>query len=366
MSRRLRITEGIYRDRYGLGATVKVGRIQREKRFPIGTKIEVMQSWRTQMRAELDEAGPHPVTGTLETDAARFLARRRKNDASDRSHLSAWYPKFGKLLRSRITATDCQAQIDAWVAGHVAARTIRHRRRLLRALYRTLDGPRVKTPVDYVKLPKIPDAHPVAVPIATIQKVAKALAKRPKARKVYARFLIRAVTGQRPAQVMRAQPSDIDFQRKLWFVRSAKGGHPVPFPLNAEAIRAWKLFAAADAWGTFAPRQDARVLRRAGWPTGIRPQALRSTFAIDLLLKGANLGEIQGLLGHKQIQTTRSHYGPVLVALLKAVTQTRRLGIVPTTSRAYQPTMRSGVEILGKQKKRSRLPAAPKHRKVAS
>ena len=37
--RRVRVAEGIYKDRHGLAATVKVNGIQREVRFPRGTPL---------------------------------------------------------------------------------------------------------------------------------------------------------------------------------------------------------------------------------------------------------------------------------------------------------------------------------------
>ena len=72
--RRKRIGKGIYRDKYGLSATVKVGTgdrgIQREKRFPFDTPLKDIKAWQGAMRSELRRAaGP---TGEL---VARHAAR---------------------------------------------------------------------------------------------------------------------------------------------------------------------------------------------------------------------------------------------------------------------------------------------------
>lgn len=328
MRQRHRIAEGIYRDDYGFAATVKLAGVQREKRFPPDTTLEIMKSWRVQTRAELDTDRP-PVAprGTLLTDGDRFLKRKRGMPGfkADRAHLHAWYPRFGASRRSSITPDLVSDQIARWRAAGVAARTIRHRCRVLRECYRGLDGPRVKHPLTGVKLPKLPASHPIAVSASTIRDVAKRL-KASGRQAVYARFLVRATTGQRPTQIMKAQPDDLDLERRVWFVRSSKGGDPIALPLNTDAVRAWKIFAAANAWGAFDTGRDADILRQHGWPKDVRPYAMRHTFAIDLLLSGkADLGDVQGLLGHRQIQTTRDFYAPVLIARMAKAVRGRRL-----------------------------------------
>jgi hypothetical protein len=51
--RRIRIAPGIYRDQYGLAATVKVGRVQREHRFPAEEALATIKAWQANVRAEL-------------------------------------------------------------------------------------------------------------------------------------------------------------------------------------------------------------------------------------------------------------------------------------------------------------------------
>lgn len=333
MTRRTRLAEGVFEDRYGLAAIVKVGGLQKEKRFPLGTDLAILRRWRHAMRAELEDTRSQAlalVTGTLAHDGDTFITRKKGQAAfkADRSHLRAWYPTFGPVLRSKITRDQIESQLALWRQKNVAVRTIRHRCRVLRECYRSLDGVHAKTPLDHLHLPKLPAPRPVAVPVKTIRGVAASLLKAGLTLD-YARFVVRAITGQRPAQVMRAMPADLDFSRKLWFVRSAKGGNPIPFPLNPEAVKAWKYFAKVEAWGVFDTARACDVARAHGWPADIPLYALRSTFAIDLILQGANIGDIQGLLGHAQIQTTRDHYASIQVARLKTVTKTRTLNCQP-------------------------------------
>jgi hypothetical protein len=51
---RRRIREGVYADSWGIAATVKVGRIQRERRFPHDAPAALIMRWRAQARAELE------------------------------------------------------------------------------------------------------------------------------------------------------------------------------------------------------------------------------------------------------------------------------------------------------------------------
>ena len=49
--RRTRVAEGIYKDRWGLAATVKVYGVQREIRFPPSTPLKTIRARRDQLRA---------------------------------------------------------------------------------------------------------------------------------------------------------------------------------------------------------------------------------------------------------------------------------------------------------------------------
>ena len=70
-----------------------------------------------------------------------------------------------------------------------------------------------------------------------------------------------------------AQPSETPpasrtckLDRRLWFVRTAKGGLNSVIILNDEMVRAWQLFSDADAWGWFDDRSFSKTLKRNGWP----------------------------------------------------------------------------------------------------
>ena len=70
--RRVRVAEGIYRDRHGLAATVKVNGVQREVRFPPGTPLKTIRARRDELRASLRTL-PAGGRHTLGHDAGRCL-----------------------------------------------------------------------------------------------------------------------------------------------------------------------------------------------------------------------------------------------------------------------------------------------------
>lgn len=328
--KRTRLERGIYGDLYGISAIVTVKGKQQEKRFPLDTDREEIRRWRrlavVVLDAELQGVGHTVSRHTLEKDVRTYLERRkgRPGFAADRSHLRAWIARYSSRKRRSVTRQDVEVTLAEWRSAGISEKTIRHRCRVLRELYQTLDGPEVKHPLQGLRLPTPRRPAPTAVPRATIQKVAKALKVHPQD---YARFLVRATTGQRPAQIMKAVPTDVDLVKRIWFVRPSKGGDQIPLPLNDGMVAAWKAFRKAKAWGAFDTSQHAKRLRDVGWPDGVRPYDLRHTFAIDLLKSGADLGDVQGLLGHADIQTTRQFYAPILISRLTAAVKKRKLSL---------------------------------------
>lgn len=341
--KRIRLEEGIYADNFGFAAVVQVGDTPREKRW-LDDNREAMRQWRADTRAELlterdSSQRQRADRRDLKRSIVGYLKKRkgRPGYAADRSHLKAWLKELGDKRRHQVTPDDVDRAIAIWRAGKKkkSETTIRHRVRVLREMYQALDGANIKHPLRDVKLPKPEEPAPIPVAGALIRDVAASLKAGLRHAKGYgddpilsrARFLVYATTGQRPAQIGRAIPGDVDLVRGVWFVRPAKGGKPIPFPLNSEAREAWRVFIAAKAWGKFDPTGLAKVLRRHGWPKGIRPYNLRHTFAIDHLLAGTSLGDLQGLLGHASIQTTRRFYAPIQMALMTAAVDRRTIGL---------------------------------------
>lgn len=325
--KRTRIALGIYRDRAGFAVVWQEGGAQREQRFAADTPLHRLKDFR---RDQVHRAKDQPKADSrhgLARDVVRYLRTRkgRPNYSAARSHLRAWVHRFPRTSRWALTREAVQQTISDWQAEGKSAQTIRHRVNLLRAVYKLLDGSHVRTPVEDLTLPPIERARPRSVAQELVREVAARLQHREEtdgrmgSRKTRARYLVLAATGQRPAQLRRAKPEDVDLERRLWFVRPAKGDRGGVVYLNDDMLAAWQLFIAEDAWGTFDGRSFVKTLQRNGWPKGVRPYTLRHTVGITLANTGADMADISAHLGHSSIDVTRAFYVPTQLSRLQAV-----------------------------------------------
>jgi integrase len=319
---------GIKEDQYGIRANVKVGGRQVGKRFKRGTPLKTITDWQDRTRVALrDHAIPVPK-GQLAADTVTYLLHQKvqlvpSSYASLVCELNAWLEPFGSLTRDQITRELVLEQRRRWLteprggptapkgtrdAQPIAPKTCNHRLRALAGLYHFLDGSRAPTPCDDVPKLREPAPNPQRVSVDLIRRVAANL-QDPKTR---ARFMVLAATGQRPAQLMRAMPADLDFVRRFWFVRAAKGGNPIPVQLTHDMVEAFEAFAAAEAWGAFDTSDHAKRLYRAGWPRGIRPYNTKHTLAITFAEDGADFNDMRDWFGHQDVKSTRIYTGHVL------------------------------------------------------
>src|SRR2546425_2938878 len=99
---RRRIAEGVYRDGSGTSATVHVGTVQLEERFPPRTPLKVMQRWRQVTAEKLRVNRPRILGGTLAADVEVYLATladRPALQALRRVHLAWWVARFPNRSR---------------------------------------------------------------------------------------------------------------------------------------------------------------------------------------------------------------------------------------------------------------------------
>lgn len=337
--KRRRLAKNIYVDEKGYGSVVvQVRGTQQELRFDPGFELATLEKQRDQLRADLHDQAPASTRGTLNHDAVRYLKQiaGRPGFKAERSHLRAWLDKFGSRQRQRLTAGDVRTAIAEWRkhGAHVGGRgtrprratnapasekTLKERYRVLKHLYKTLDGPKAKTPCDDVERPKPAAATPVGVDIRIVQQVADGLAQRARgtpvrsdARKDYARYVMLTTTAQRPAQLIRAIAEDFHVREQFWIVRGAKGGPTHAIHLNKDMRTAVRLFLSAHALGVYNDKQLLALARAHGWPTRIPLYNARHSVAIDAIEAGADLGDIQALLGHASIDTTRRFYAGIV------------------------------------------------------
>lgn len=319
--KRHRLDTNIYQD--GSGISVRVGRI--ERRYSLGTPLVLLR----QVRAKLQQQhakGKASGHATLYRDCVRYLQRKTHltSQCSLGSELDAWCRLYGTRPRHSLTRDDVLTARSRWANDGLAPKTINHRVNRLRALFRELDGHDADSPTDGIRplpVPRTPiqRIHPQTV-LDVIDRMATAKYKT-KLRKPIARLLVYATTGRRPSEIARAQPRDVDFTHRVWIPRDGKGGFTPGLYLNDDMLFAWQYFNEVGAWGRFNTRVFPRTLRRYGWPEGVRPYNLRHTIGITLSEGGTDLADVGAMLGHKKIETTRSHYVPVLHSRMQKMSE---------------------------------------------
>jgi len=313
MPKRTRLAKGIYEDLYGRSIIVWQNGKPHETTYDKHHPLDELKRIRKRLTENLkDHPIPERVRGSLARDAVTFLKTRkgRPNYKTEKTNLRAWIAALQNPPRWRITAQDLAEVIALWREEEYAEQTLRHRYNILRALFQHFDGKRARSPFDDVPIPKKTRPRPVSVSEETIKTVAANLLHQESINRLHdsktrARFLVLATHTQRPSELKRTRREDLDLDRRMWTVRSGKGGYNVIVPLNNEQLAAWRIFIAAEAFGDYDTRSFCKTLQRNGWPKAIRPYNLRHSTGFAMSARGFDLGDIQTLFGHTSPETTR-------------------------------------------------------------
>jgi hypothetical protein len=146
--------------------------------------------------------------------------------------------------------------------------------------------------------------------------------------KTLARALVLAPTGMRPSQMMRLDPelhirSYLDEDVPMIEVPSGKGGKTHWKPLTSDGVAAFRLFLRVGAVGPFSTSSFYKswmLACKAANVAPFNPYKLLHTDATLLRRAGADIADIQELLGHKSPKTTQ-RYAMVVPEKLVAATQ---------------------------------------------
>lgn len=346
-----RIAPGVYKTDRGFRAFVRVrtahGKFRLlSKRFPKGAALKSITDWRHSKQIDARTNAPIPEAGTLAADIARYLKqvaamptlKWRERD------LDAWREKFGDVERSAITPAMIRATLHRWrTEGPVvrfeprhkvfklykqplSASACNHRRTALLHLYSILDGKDATNPVRAVK----PFAEPPPQPRAQDLEFLDAAIGRMKNQTSRTLAQVLMWTGIRGnSELSKMGPAHVDLENAACHVPTGKGGKTLRVvPLTPKGIEAWRAFDALKLWGKKYDRAILRKSVKAGCraeakargipvPPAVRTYDLRHSIATALLKAGADLADVQDMLGHTTTRMTR-RYAPFQRAKLLA------------------------------------------------
>jgi integrase/recombinase XerC len=134
-----------------------------------------------------------------------------------------------------------------------------------------------------------------------------------------------AYGGLRRSELLGLDCDDVDLDRRLIRVRNAKGGRQRVVPIHPGLVPLFVAYAATRTPGDdpalfvgvlgrrLSPTILTTTFRRYATAAGVAkrkrvtPHTLRHVFATELLSAGANLRQIQELLGHKHLDSTQRY-----------------------------------------------------------
>jgi site-specific recombinase XerD len=123
--------------------------------------------------------------------------------------------------------------------------------------------------------------------------------------------------GLRLHELLNLKWEDLDLERKVIMLRIAKGEHQRIVFLHDKIIETLNIFNLKKEGLIFISNRDKKyseesiqqitrqAAERAGIKKRVTPHTLRHSFATHLLEAGADIRDIQKLLGHKNLQTTQ-------------------------------------------------------------
>ena len=321
---RVRVAQGVYKDRWGLAATVKVNGIQRELRFPPGTPLKTVRARRDELRASLRTLAPGE-RHTLAHDADRYLQQvsgELVSMADRRHHIGLWVQRFGHLRTLELAqhVALLNDQLHQW-RETLSASACNHRRNALTNLVKLLYGRRAAAElIDLVRFAQ-PPPKPRWLERAHIAEV---LAQLTPGSRTVVRLRLMHWTGMRPSQMGRLQSDDFRLDEPMPFVvvPRGKGGRLVAIPLVGQGLDAAREFMAARAYGKWSCPSANKALERAARKAGRSPftvYQIRHSFATGLRRTGSDVADIQDLYGHTDPETTMIYAPPQLQKHAEAI-----------------------------------------------
>ncbi|MBI4280383.1 MAG: tyrosine-type recombinase/integrase [Armatimonadetes bacterium] len=288
---------------------------------------------------------------TLDQSVAQFLTFLELERGARPNTLDAYrrdVALFTRYLTEHHLSSEIEALTPAVLRGYLADLHARHyrpasiRRRLysLSSLFDYLvEQAEVlpRNPMRKLTMPKRPRRLPTFLETEELTQILEAAATPLE----HALVTLLALTGLRRSELLALDVQDVDLMRGTVHVRDGKGGREALLPLHPLAVQVLNrylptrrrgsgraLFPGIAHWrGQPSPRMSAHALRnlldrvaqRAGLNRRIYPHLFRHTLGTLLRRNGVALEEIQELLCHQEITSTRLYDHVVLDDMKRAL-----------------------------------------------
>lgn len=320
---RVRVSNGIYKDQHGLAAIVEVKGQRKEKRFPRGTALDVIKTWRRTTAATIDQERKDRQSRLLPQDVFAFLKEHATmpSVSARTTLLNHWVKAFGNVSRDDVTGQQIRDQLRIWRLERKWSQSyLRKLCTALSRLYTEFDGRNARNPVRDIDLPREPDPEPRALPY----RLAVRLINRVSSDVTQARLRVMLETGLPPAEMMKLEPGDLDLDSAepsllMRRRRKGQGRAPIRVPLSPTAVAALKRFRKLKLFGKFDPSNARKVLKTAAKSLikdkktttdeaaalgRMRNYDLRHTFGNEVYAATKNPVLTQKMMGHADLKTT--------------------------------------------------------------
>lgn len=297
---------GIRRWKRGWQAYVRIGGTLTSKSFPLDTPIDTMKAWRTAQQI----SAPKPIRRgpRLSADVKEYLTRvtAMPTYGQRAQHLALWIAALGDPPRASITTAEIDAVLQGWLTAGLAPDTVRKRRTSLLSLFHKLDGKAARNPVRDSTPPTATRPEVRGLDYPTLLRVLDSMPTS----NTQARLRVLAWTGLPPSLLMAVTPADVNLKRAELRVLARKkgaGSQARTLPLVPQAVKAFKILIARQAFGRFAIAAAGRSLRRACRRCQVPPirlYDLRHSFGALLYRTTKDLPTVSRFLLHASLTST--------------------------------------------------------------
>jgi integrase/recombinase XerD len=273
-----------------------------------------LQAFLESLRREHDYS--HNTIAAYRNDLSQFL-----KFIGQAPHVTAW---------SGVDKNVVSAYVDAMSQRNYAPSSVARKVAALKSFFHYLfaHGEIAVDPTAEIESPKVEKRLPKTLSIEDIDRLLEAPTRKntPKAMRDSALLALLYATGMRVTELVTLPVEDVKLEQGFLRCATRDGGEPrdLPFDLRTQEILTRylesgrpSLLKDRDEEALFLNHRGQRLTRQGLWliiktyarqaklGTKVTPHTLRHSFAAHKLKKGADLQEIQELLGHANISTTQ-------------------------------------------------------------